>query len=78
MLCGEDLRGITAVHQLLQRLFSFPTPTYTYHPLITHGDGKKFSKSERAPSLREMRAGGMDVAQMAEIVRPSMRLAYSG
>ena len=55
---GEDLRGITAVHVLLQRLLDFPTPTYAYHGLVTHGDGKKLSKSQRAPAIREMRAAG--------------------
>ncbi len=55
---GKDLQGITAVHQLLQRLLGLSTPIYAYHDLVRHEDGRKFSKSERAPAIRDLRAEG--------------------
>ena len=55
---GTDLQGITAVHQLLQTLLGLPIPAYAYHSLLTHSDGRKFSKSERAPTLRDLRTQG--------------------
>lgn len=67
---GKDLQGITAVHQLLQRLLDFPTPIYAYHDLVQHEDGRKFSKSERAPAIRDLRAQG----QMPE----DLKLALDG
>ena len=61
---GQDLAGITAVHVLLQRLLGLPTPTYAFHDLIRHGDGRKLSKSERAPALRQMRAEGVSPEEL--------------
>lgn len=55
---GKDLEGITAVHELLQRLLDLPIPTYAFHDLVLHEDGSKFSKSERAPAIRDLRAAG--------------------
>ena len=56
---GKDLEAITAVHELLQRLLDLPRPAYLFHDLICHGDGRKYSKSERAPALRDLRAQGL-------------------
>ncbi len=61
---GQDLEGITAVHVLLQRLLGLPTPIYAYHELIYLGDGRKLSKSERAPALRQMRAEGVSPEEL--------------
>lgn len=56
---GKDLQGITAVHELLQRLLDLPVPSYTFHELVLHDDGRKFSKSQRAPAIRDMRDRGL-------------------
>lgn len=61
---GEDLRGITAVHHLLQALLDLPRPKYAYHRLVRHGDGNKFSKSARAPAIRDLRAAGQSPADL--------------
>jgi glutamyl-Q tRNA(Asp) synthetase len=55
---GEDLFQATHLHVLLQKLLSLPTPAYHHHTLVTDAEGRKFSKRESAPALRDMRAQG--------------------
>ncbi len=55
---GEELFAATHVHRLLQALLGLPTPQYAHHGLISWPDGKKFSKSDRAITLRSLREAG--------------------
>jgi len=55
---GEDLFAATHIHRLLQALLHLPTPRYAHHGLITDADGKKFSKRDKAPTLRALRESG--------------------
>ena len=55
---GEDLFASTHIHRLLQTLLDLPTPQYDHHPLILGADGRKFSKRDRAPTLRALRESG--------------------
>jgi glutamyl-Q tRNA(Asp) synthetase len=65
---GQDLRAVTPVHVLLQRLFGWPTPHYAHHPLLTDEAGKRLAKRDRAATLREMRAAGATPAEIVKII----------
>lgn len=55
---GEDLFQATHIHRLLQALLDLPTPRYAHHGLILGADGKKYSKRDKAPTLRSLREAG--------------------
>ncbi len=66
---GMDLFTATHIHRLLQALLELPTPAYHHHPLLTGADGRKLSKSEKAPSLSQLRQSGADGRQIAGDLR---------
>jgi glutamyl-Q tRNA(Asp) synthetase len=68
---GKDLEAATSIHRLLQELLDLPPPVYHHHALIIGADGRKLSKSESAPAIRDLRASGVP----AEEVR---RMALEG
>ena len=73
---GEELFAATHVHRLLQALLELPTPRYAHHTLIGWPDGRKFSKSDKAITIRSLREAGHsadDVCRMAvgELALPS-------
>jgi glutamyl-Q tRNA(Asp) synthetase len=55
---GEDLLPAAHVQRLLQALLSLPAPSYAHHRLILDSDGRKFSKRDRAVTLRALRHAG--------------------
>jgi glutamyl-Q tRNA(Asp) synthetase len=55
---GNDLFAATHVQRLLQSLLGLPMPTYAHHELILDEQGRKFSKRDRAVTLRDLRASG--------------------
>ena len=57
---GEDLRPSTPTQRLLQALLDLPEPLYLHHPLITHDDGRRLAKRDRAPTLQAMREAGVE------------------
>ncbi len=61
---GEDLFAATHVHRLLQALLGLPTPGYHHHTLLVDADGRKFSKRDRAPTLRALRESGKTAAEV--------------
>lgn len=61
---GEDLLPATHVQRLLQALLGYPAPTYAHHRLILDKDGRKFSKRDRASTLRALRAEGLTPAEL--------------
>ena len=61
---GQDLFHATSVHALLQHLLDLPAPSYRHHQLIRDAAGRKLSKSTGATGLRELRASGVDVADI--------------
>jgi glutamyl-Q tRNA(Asp) synthetase len=61
---GNDLFAATHVQRLLQALLGLPTPAYAHHRLILDAQGRKFSKRDRAVTLRSMRESGMMPAQI--------------
>jgi glutamyl-Q tRNA(Asp) synthetase len=50
---------------LLQRLLDLPEPTYFHHPLVTHDDGRRLAKRDRAPTLQALRESGVDGPRLA-------------
>lgn len=71
---GEDLLPATHVQRLLQSLLGLPAPAYAHHRLILDERGRKFSKRDRAITLRAMRESGVT----AEAIRQRLGLAISG
>ena len=55
---GNDLFTATHVQRLLQALLLLPQPLYAHHRLILDASGKKFSKRDRAVTLRNLRELG--------------------
>jgi len=62
---GEDLRPSTPTQRLLQSLLRLPEPAYLHHPLVTHDDGRRLAKRDKAPTLEAMRADGADGQALA-------------
>lgn len=62
---GADLRPSTPVQRLLQELLGLPEPAYLHHPLVTHADGRRLAKRDRAPTLAALREDGLDGRALA-------------
>lgn len=69
VLRGEDLRGATDIHRLLQALLNLPTPLYHHHPLLVGPDGRRLAKRDGSIALADLRAQGCDPAQLAHDLR---------
>jgi len=61
---GNDLFAATHVQRLLQALLGLPEPAYAHHRLILDAEGRKFSKRDRAVTLRSLREGGATAADV--------------
>lgn len=62
---GEDLLESTARQFRLARLLGRATmPAVLHHPLVSHPDGRKLSKSAGDTGLRELRAAGHSAAEV--------------
>jgi glutamyl-Q tRNA(Asp) synthetase len=78
VLRGRDLFASTHVHRLLQALLDLPTPAYHHHALIADAAGDRLAKRHGAPAIRDLRAGGVDPAQLvAALRRGEMPAGYS-
>jgi len=74
---GEDLRPSTPTQRLLQILLGLPEPSYLHHPLVTHEDGRRLAKRDRAPTLQAMREQGVDGARLAtELLEGRLPLGF--
>lgn len=56
---GNDLFASTHIQRLLQGLLGLPAPSYAHHRLILDEQGRKFSKRDRAVTLRALREAGV-------------------
>ncbi len=56
---GNDLFAAAHIQRVLQMLLGLPEPAYAHHRLILDAAGKKFSKRDRAVTLRSLRASGL-------------------
>ena len=66
---GRDLFAATHVHRLLQALLGLPTPRYHHHPLIVDEEGVRLAKRHGALALAELRAAGIDPADIVNSIR---------
>ena len=66
---GRDLFASTHVHRLLQALLDLPVPDYHHHALLADAAGERLAKRHRAPTLADLRAGGMDPAALVAALR---------
>lgn len=57
---GQDLFEAAHIQRLLQALLDLPTPTYRHHGLLVGPDGKRYAKRDKAQTLRELRAAGVN------------------
>ncbi|HVP86409.1 MAG TPA: tRNA glutamyl-Q(34) synthetase GluQRS [Rhizomicrobium sp.] len=55
---GSDLLPATHVQRVLQALLGLPEPAYAHHRLILDAEGRKFSKRDKAVTLRALREAG--------------------
>jgi glutamyl-Q tRNA(Asp) synthetase len=75
---GADLRPSTPVQRLLQLLLGLPEPTYLHHPLVTHEDGRRLAKRDRAPTLAAMREDGIDGPRLvADLLAGKLPLGFA-
>jgi len=63
---GQDLFDSTPIHRLLQAVLGLPVPDYLHHPLLVDESGKRLAKRDNAKPLREMRAEGVQAAEIIE------------
>jgi len=61
---GEDLFAASHVQRLLQAMLGLSEPSYAHHRLILDASGKKFSKRDKAITLRALRDQGWTPAQV--------------
>ena len=66
---GRDLFASTHVHRLLQALLDLPVPDYHHHALLADAAGERLAKRHGAPTLADLRAGGMDPAALVAALR---------
>lgn len=63
---GNDLFSATHIQRTLQALLDLPFPAYAHHRLVLDANGRKFSKRDRAVTLRELRARGVTPEQIRD------------
>lgn len=56
---GMDLLPATHIQRVLQSLLALPVPRYAHHRLVLDERGRKFSKRDRAATLRDLRSNGI-------------------
>jgi glutamyl-Q tRNA(Asp) synthetase len=75
---AADLRSSTPIQRLLQQLLGLPEPRYLHHPLVTHDDGRRLAKRDRAPTLAALRAAGVDGRDLAaELLEGKLPLGFA-
>ena len=63
---GLDLFEAAHIQRLLQALLDLPTPTYRHHGLLVGPDGKRYAKRDKAQTLRELRAAGVNPTELRQ------------
>ncbi|MBN9567683.1 MAG: tRNA glutamyl-Q(34) synthetase GluQRS [Alphaproteobacteria bacterium] len=67
---GNDLLAATHIQRVLQTLLGLPEPAYAHHRLILDAEGRKFSKRDKAVTLRDLRTAG----ETPESIRDRLKL----
>ncbi|MCP5384079.1 MAG: tRNA glutamyl-Q(34) synthetase GluQRS [Altererythrobacter sp.] len=66
---GMDLFAASHIHRLLQAVLGLPVPVWHHHRLLLDADGRKLAKRRGSQSLADLRAAGMDGAELAQDLR---------
>jgi glutamyl-Q tRNA(Asp) synthetase len=66
---GHDLEAATPLQRLLQQLLGLPEPRYLHHRLLLAADGRRLAKRDRAATLEQLRAEGVDGRALADRLR---------
>jgi glutamyl-Q tRNA(Asp) synthetase len=75
---GRDLFASTHVHRLLQALLDLPVPAWHHHGLLTDAAGNRLAKRHGAPTLADLRTGGIDPTALVGALRSGhMPAGYS-
>ena len=75
---AADLRPSTPIQRLLQHILKLPEPAYLHHALVTHADGRRLAKRDRAPTLAAMREAGADgQAFAAQLLSGKLPLGFA-
>ncbi|MEC3950412.1 tRNA glutamyl-Q(34) synthetase GluQRS [Sphingobium sp. HWE2-09] len=69
VLRGDDLRGATDIHRLLQALLDLPSLAYIHHPLLVGPDGRRLAKRDGSIALADLRAQGVTADVLAADLR---------
>ncbi|MEQ1755988.1 MAG: tRNA glutamyl-Q(34) synthetase GluQRS [Micropepsaceae bacterium] len=70
---GNDLFASTHAHRLLQALLGLREPRYRHHALVRDAQGTRLAKRDQAASLRQMRAQGVTVGEIYEMLGVTSR-----
>jgi len=66
---GNDLLAAAHIQRVLQALLGLPEPAYAHHRLILDATGKKFSKKDRAVTLKALREAGVTPQEIRRLCR---------
>ena len=73
---GRDLLGSTARQLLLLELLARPAPAYWLHlPLVVMPDGERVAKRLRSLGVRDLRARGVEAAELVGVLAHGLGLA---
>jgi glutamyl-Q tRNA(Asp) synthetase len=65
---GNDLFPSAHIQRVLQALLGLPTPAYAHHRLILDAQGKRLAKRDNATTLRHIRAQGVTIGEIYEML----------
>jgi len=65
---GNDLYASAHIQRVLQSLLGLPAPTYAHHRLIVDAQGKRLAKRDHATTLRHMRAQGVTIGEIHDML----------
>jgi glutamyl-Q tRNA(Asp) synthetase len=65
---GNDLFASAHIQRVLQSLLGLPAPAYAHHRLIVDAQGKRLAKRDNATTLRHMRAQGVTIGEIYEML----------
>ena len=61
---GKDLRNVTPIQVLLQKLLNLPTPIYHHHALLCENSGKKISKRHSPKTVSSLMKQGRSAEEV--------------
>ena len=65
---GDDLKGSTDIHRLLQLLLELPEPVYIHHALLYDVNGERLAKRHGSTTLQGLRQMGVEARLLREFL----------